>query len=220
MGKDIVSLITSEIYTVVVHIALVGLELWFDGSVIANELKKLVTGYMDVLSILYAQRNNLAAGDPNIETARNELVTLIEHKLDQRLELIFRMLGLQYPPDDIMSVYNGIIANQIEYRISAVEMLDNILDRDIRNILVPLIESSMLEELNKDIIRRLKLDVPQEKDCFKYLLEYGDEQTALAVLDLLDKVRYHYLRDLMAIGATHYSHKVREKSVKVAISQL
>ncbi len=190
--------------------------LWFDAAVIANELKKLVTGYMDMLTILYAQSNNTISGSTEEFKARKDLVELLEARLDQRLEVIFRLLGLQYPPEDIMSVYSGITAKQKEYRASAVEMLDNILDRDMRKVLIPLVESTMLEELNNDIIKRLKLSVPDEKHCFRYLLEFGDERLALAVLHLLESEGHHFMLEMTSVAAMHYSEKVREKSVQLA----
>ena len=69
--------------------------------------------YHSMLSILYVQmkgsKNN--QDHPNLEAirkARVKLIKQLEWRLDRNLERIFRLLGLKYPPDDILNILNSL----------------------------------------------------------------------------------------------------------------
>lgn len=184
--------------------------LWFDNSLIVKQLNGMIRGYMDMLTVLYAQSKPADSDQDGATHAREALVALLEKRLDLGLEFIFRGLGLRYPPEDIMSAYNGLKAPQSELRVSAIEMLDNILDKDIRKVLIPLIETSMMDQINTDTLKRLKLSIPDEKTSFEYLLTYGDERLALAAIYLLKKGQYAFKDQLRNAVSGHFSPKVRQ----------
>ena len=65
---------------------------------------------------------------------------LHSERLDQNLEVIFRLLGLCYPPRDIYSAYYGIVSSRKEVRASGVEFLDNVLGKDLKSYLMPFLD--------------------------------------------------------------------------------
>ncbi|MEJ2721916.1 MAG: Npt1/Npt2 family nucleotide transporter [bacterium] len=68
------------------------------------------------------------------------LVRALTEKIDQNLERIFRLLGLRYPPKDMYSAYLGIVSTQREFRASAIEFLDNVLKKDTKRYLLPIMD--------------------------------------------------------------------------------
>ena len=73
--------------------------------------------------------------------AASLLARTIEERLRQTLERLFRLLGLRYPPRDIYSAYVAVNQQQAERFSAAVEFLDNVLERDLKRILLPLLDA-------------------------------------------------------------------------------
>jgi len=73
------------------------------------------------------------------------LMQAIAERLQHRLERIFRLLGLIYSPNDIYSVYYDC---QIKpsLRPAAIEFLDNLLDAQLKETVVPLLEGAFEPE--------------------------------------------------------------------------
>jgi len=69
------------------------------------------------------------------------LVRAMSERLEQRLERIFRLVGLIYSPDDIYSVYYNCRIKPV-LRPSAIEFLDNLLDAQLKQTIVPLLEEA------------------------------------------------------------------------------
>jgi AAA family ATP:ADP antiporter len=62
------------------------------------------------------------------------------------LENIFKLLGLIYPHEDIAKAYQNLETATKDSVAYAVELLDNILERDIREMVFPLVEDLSREE--------------------------------------------------------------------------
>ncbi len=69
------------------------------------------------------------------------LAHTIEERLRQTLERLFRLLGLRYPPREIYSAYLGVCQSKGEQHASALEFLDNVLERDLKRVLLPLLDA-------------------------------------------------------------------------------
>jgi AAA family ATP:ADP antiporter len=151
--------------------------------------------YMDTLVALYAQ---ITAIDPNERyqqqelaekqlEARKGLVILLERRLDGNLERIFRLLGLKYPPDDILTIYQGLHSKTPDMRINAVEFLDNLLETNLKRVLVPIVETALLENISEATIKNLNLKIPDEFECLSMLLAGKDVKVKLTVLYLISQ---------------------------------
>ncbi len=66
----------------------------------------------------------------------------LQERMDQKLERVFRLLGLRYPPADIYSAYNGLRSKRSDLRASAIEFLDNLLLPQMKQLLLPILEES------------------------------------------------------------------------------
>jgi AAA family ATP:ADP antiporter len=62
-------------------------------------------------------------------------------RLRETLERLFRLLGLRYPPREIYSAYLAMSKRDSEDATAALEFLDSVLDRDLKRILLPLLDA-------------------------------------------------------------------------------
>jgi hypothetical protein len=58
----------------------------------------------------------------------------------ETLESIFRLLGLQYDQRDLYDAYLGVTSSDPTLRDSATEFVDNLVDYDMRRMLMPLLD--------------------------------------------------------------------------------
>jgi len=79
--------------------------------------------------------------DLHDRTASRLLARTIEEHLKDTLERLFRLLGLRYPPREIYSAWRAVCRAGHEEHTAAVELLDNLLDRNIRRFLLPLLDA-------------------------------------------------------------------------------
>jgi len=73
------------------------------------------------------------------------LTRAITERLQHRLERIFRLLGLIYSPRDIYSIYYDCQMKPA-LRPAAIEFLDNLLDAQLKEAVVPLLEEEFEQE--------------------------------------------------------------------------
>ncbi|MFQ6037993.1 MAG: Npt1/Npt2 family nucleotide transporter [Candidatus Aminicenantales bacterium] len=85
-----------------------------------------------------------------------DLASDLETALARSLKQIFELLSLIYPYEDILRAYSNISAEERESRDYAIELLDNVLKREIKEFLFPLIEDVALEEKVKKSKKLLK----------------------------------------------------------------
>ncbi len=142
--------------------------------------------YKDTLAVFYLQNKLLPVKEASdVHAAREKLIDLLERRLDGTLERIFRLLGLRYPPEDVIPVYKGIRSVNADVRINSVEFIDNLLEPSLKKTLVPIIETALFETISNETINTLKVKVPDERQCLELLLEGRDPKLKLAVFQLI-----------------------------------
>ncbi len=156
--------------------------------------------YMETLAALYMQTSAIKKDEsPDEEKlqkqaeARTGLIFLLERRLDGNLERIFRLLGLKYPPDDIFNIYQGLQSKKEDTRINAVEFLDNLLETNLKRVLIPIVETALLDSISENAIKNLNLKIPDEFECLKLLLGGNDVRINISALYLiiqLDNKKY------------------------------
>lgn len=172
--------------------------------------------YKNILGVFYKQRQLLPVHEsPQIKEARTQLTSLLERRLDGTLERIFRLIGLRYPPDDIISAYEGIRSVNEHVRLNSVEYLDNLLEPTLKKALLPIAESAMLDVLSKDIIDHLKVTVPDEKKCLVMLLDGRDAKLKLAVFKLIEAVGSVEYKEMVRPFLNSHHEKIREQAAKI-----
>jgi ATP:ADP antiporter, AAA family len=129
--------------------------------------------YLFTLSFLYNQ-TELELKNPSsngkIKEARESLIKDLENRLDYKLKRIFIMLGLKYPPIDIQNAYVGISSSDSELRMNAVEFLDNLLDKDLKKVIVPIAESALLDGVISNTLSSLGVKMEKEETYLETIL--------------------------------------------------
>ena len=71
----------------------------------------------------------------------------LAEQMNRKLEIIFRLIGLIYPPKEIVDAYYRISSGRRDLRANALEFLDTTLLNPLRQMLLPVIESRGSEKL-------------------------------------------------------------------------
>jgi AAA family ATP:ADP antiporter len=71
----------------------------------------------------------------------------LSEQLHRRLDVIFRLIGLLYPPKDIHDAYYGISSGRRDLQANAVEFLDSTLLNPVRQMLLLIIEDRGAERI-------------------------------------------------------------------------
>lgn len=105
------------------------------------------------------------------------LVRTLEDRLRQTVERLFRLLGLCYPPKEIYSAYLAVNQGPGERMSAALEFLDNVLERELKRVLLPLLESSQnLEEVGRELFGLEELNTQR---AVRDLIQSGDPWLSL-----------------------------------------
>ena len=109
-------------------------DLNYSGQFVTEQILQEARHYFELHAALRPfrdQRRSQAAG---------LLVRTIEERLHQTLERLFRLLGLCYPPREIYSAYLAVSRRQHEQFSAALEFLDSVLARDLKRVLLPMLD--------------------------------------------------------------------------------
>jgi ATP/ADP translocase/HEAT repeat protein len=109
-------------------------QLNFNHDALGGALLGEIESYYAVLQIFHMKEKSTDEPGRLLERALGE-------KIDQNLERMFRLLGLRRPPREIYEAYLGIIGPEKELRASAIEFLDNILKKDLKKFLFPIVDN-------------------------------------------------------------------------------
>jgi AAA family ATP:ADP antiporter len=141
---------------------------------------------MQVQKQIFVKHEETITNDKDMEvfSARNSLIDLLERRLDHGLEQIFTLLGLRYQQKDIEIAYQGILSEKQEIRANALEFLDNLLQPNLKQVLLPLVEETTVLSSGEDLGQQ-DLLIPTEQQCFEMLLKGKDQKIKLSVLYLI-----------------------------------
>ena len=119
----------------------------FQENVVAPEImKEIKRSYLIVIEIFNKQGNK----------KKDLLVSDLENNLARSLKNIFELLTLIYPQDDIDRAYQNICKGTSKTLDYSMELLDNILKRDLNEFLLPLIDDLPFEDRVKRCKKQLK----------------------------------------------------------------
>lgn len=190
----------------------------FNPKIIARKILDEAKGYQSTLGLFYAQmkieneQHTVLADD--VIGARKALIGLLDKRLARNLERIFLLLGLKYPPDDILQIYDGLNSKDANLHANAIEFLDTLLEPSMKKVLVPLIETTMLETVSEEAIRMLKLKEMGEEECFQMLLHGKDVRLKLATLYLIFQLGNAKYLPLLRPLLNHHNETVRHNAAK------
>lgn len=143
-------------------------ELNFELRRIEAALDRKIESYYRILQVrqFYREREGGAAW--------KLLRKVLLEKQEQLLESIFRLLGLQHAPRDMYHAYLGLVGGRPQLRASALEFLDNVLPRPLKERLLPLLDSPTPEEAMTHGERLFGGRLGNRGQALDWLLEHPD----------------------------------------------
>lgn len=112
------------------------------------------TGVLRLLKRSYLSLQELTELSPGQK--KDDLARGLEPSLSRYLKSIFALLGLIYPAEDIRKAYQNLLAGTKKAIDYSIELLDSLLDKDIKPYLLPLVDDIPLAEKAKNARRLLK----------------------------------------------------------------
>jgi AAA family ATP:ADP antiporter len=92
----------------------------------------------------YLERRHSAAG---------LLARTVKERLRQSLQRLFRLLGLRYSSQEMHWTYLALANGDKEKHTAALEFLDNMLDKDLKRVIIPMLESERVTDEGRTLFR-------------------------------------------------------------------
>jgi len=125
------------------------------------------------------------------------LARALKERLDQNLELIFRLLGLQYPQRDIYFAYTALQGNRSDRRGAAIEFLDTLLHSDMKALILPLLEEGSTQQLIDRAISTFGIEAKEPEEALRLILEQPDAWLKACALHEVGDRRLVALREIV-----------------------
>ncbi len=110
-------------------------EVSLDPSTINLLLAAEIAGHYRSYQVLGPLKERLKDEDPVLQA--------MYHAMDQELDRIFRLMGLLLPHVGLHDAYVGLRSSDELVRANSLELLDNVLDPELRQLLVPLLDAQV-----------------------------------------------------------------------------
>jgi len=134
---------------------------------IAERIHAETKSYYEVLTLLQSLGEKSDGGSDILRKTLRE-------RLDQNLQVIFKLLGLQYSQRDMDAAYIALKGTKSDQRTSAVEFLDNILHKNQKPLILPLLEETSGERLAVRAQRLFGIQVTSRLEALRQILRHGD----------------------------------------------
>jgi len=175
----------------------------FNHEALGSALLEETESYYTILQIL-----NL--GDRTDSDADRLLRKALEEKIDKNLERIFRLLGLTYSQRDIHGAYLGIVSRRKELHASAVEFLDNVLKKEVKKYLFPIVDSISMELRIRRGQELFGVHIADSDAALRYLIEGRDPWLKACAIFALGADASDELKNLARKSAGDPNPVVRE----------
>ncbi len=143
-------------------------DLRFDKRTIDVKLIEETKSYYEILQILHT------GWEGQVGAAKELLKRALHEKLNRTLEVIFRLLGLRYPPMDMYSAYHGLVSGKKGMHANAIEFLDSVLGKDLKRYLMPILDQISTERVIQKGQELFGLRIEQRGDALASLIRGRD----------------------------------------------
>jgi AAA family ATP:ADP antiporter len=120
------------------------------------------------------------------------LAATLEERLRLTLERMFHLLGLRYPPREVYAAYLAVNRGRREEVSHALEFLDNILERELKRIMMPLIDSE--DRAAHHGSELFGIEVKDAATAIRELIRSGDDWLASCAMATAAELRLGALR--------------------------
>jgi HEAT repeat protein len=161
-------------------------KLRFDDPRIGEQIRAEIRRYCELNAALDPFRSRKNPGESAGLLARS-----LEERMSQTLDHLFRLLGLRYPPQEIYSAYRAVSGRRADAHSAAVEFLDSVLERDLKRLVVPLLDApDRLLETGRTL---LGIQPKNAETALRELLHSGDSWLAACAAAAGGEMKLHGL---------------------------
>jgi len=158
----------------------------YRGAFVTRQILTEARYYFELNAILSPLR-----GRKDKRSAAGLLASSIEERLRQTLERLFRLLGLRYPPKEIYAAWLAVHHGRREQYTTALEFLESVLDRELRRILIPLLDDAAhLTERGRELFG---VEIKTAEQAARELIHSGDAWLAACAMAAAAELK---MRDL------------------------
>ena len=136
---------------------------------------------------------------------REAYTSLLRQRMGGTFNRLFRLLGMRYPPADIIPVHLALTSDKQPIQVSGIEFLDNLLELSLKRLIIPLLDrrQRQLHEpqrafVDADLYRLRR----QEFKSLRRTLRGSDTALKVAALRLVSTLRDAQYLPLLAHYAT------------------
>jgi len=122
-------------------------EVSLDPGTINLLLAAEIAGHYRSYQVLGPLKERLKEDDPVLQA--------MQHAMEQELDRIFRLMGLLLPHVGLHDAYVGLRSKDDLVRANSLELLDNVLEPELRQLLVPLLDSQVTTAERLQLANRL-----------------------------------------------------------------
>ena len=130
-------------------------ELFFQKKIIRTKIAKEIKKYYKSLIHYFESTSEVSAEDHQVILPKN---------LSDSMSSIFKLLGLIYSHEDIFKAYQNLKAGTADSMAYAVELLDNTLEKEVRDVILPIVEDLPLGQRVRRCKNLLKVSPLFKKD--------------------------------------------------------
>ena len=129
------------------------------------------------------------------------LVSTLEERLSATLERLFRLLGLRYPLKQIYAAYLAVHRGQRDDHAAALEFLDNLLDKELKRVVVPILDDpGRAEQRGLDLFG---IEPKDPETAIRELMDSGDEWLVACAMATAAQLKLKQLApDISKISST------------------
>ena len=150
-----------------------------------------------------------------VNIARTSIIEILEEQLQVSLQCIFKLLSLLYDEADINVTYSGLISDVKEARINALEFLDNLLQSQIKNQVLPLIEYYSIDDKRQAEANDLQINIQPETKILNKLAKNRGKRLKLEIIYLIELLKNRAHRKTITYLAKQRNIEVRQKAISV-----
>ena len=143
----------------------------------------------------------------------------LQEKIHRNLEMLFRLLGLCYAPNDMYSAYLAVVDREQHLRASAFEFLDTILKKDVKRYLLPILDGISQEQRIKKGRELFEIRIEDRGEAVAALIQGRDPWLkACATFTLLEFCNEELLR--LARAHRQDAHPVVRETAELVLRRL
>ncbi len=186
----------------------------FDHPLVTKGVHETLKNYYLVFQVgeVLGRSTTQTAPDPRNRLLRRAL----SEKRDQFLDETFRLLALTYPPEDMYAAYRGITSANKNLRASAIEFLDNVLSKDVKQLLLPLLDPSAPANIVQVGQKQFGWNIETVPDALAALITGPDDWLRACALFALTPPVGPALKNLIPPAHQHSNRWVREAAAYIS----